>query len=244
MRSGERSVIGEFRELWNQETSAVSAESLDEEPVTFDDLEPQLAAVLDGVEIVIDNYRSLQRLHYGEEPQTIVVIGGNTLSRGLTLEGLVVSYFARSTNAYDTLLQMGRWFGYRRGYQDLPRIWLSEQIEEWFRHLATVEAELRVDVARYEDDEVTPLTFGARIRTHPQLAITSALKMRHARPVQVSYSGRRLQTILFNHEDRDWLLENQAASVDLVRAVRARGIEPENIGPGRWLLPDVDVACD
>ncbi|MGH9174877.1 MAG: Z1 domain-containing protein, partial [Vicinamibacterales bacterium] len=180
LQTHDQSVLADLRALWDRERAAVTAESLGEIPVAFEDLESHLVGVLEELDVVIDNYRSLERLHYRDEPRVVIVIGGNTLSRGLTLEGLVVSYFARATNAYDTLLQMGRWFGYRRGYQDLPRIWISEQLEEWFRHLATVEAELRIDVARYEDDHVTPINFGARIRTHPKLAITSALKMRHA----------------------------------------------------------------
>ena len=67
----------------------------------------------------------------------MIAIGGNTLSRGLTLEGLVVSYFLRVASAYDTLLQMGRWFGYRPGYRDLPRVWMTSDLHEWFIHLAT-----------------------------------------------------------------------------------------------------------
>ena len=110
--------------------------------------------MLDDVEIVIDNYRCTDRRLRSRAG--VVVIGGNTLSRGLTLEGLVASFFVRSAYAYDTLLQMGRWFGYSGGYADLPRIWMTEEIEEWFRHLATVEAEMRVDIDGYEDEDVTP----------------------------------------------------------------------------------------
>lgn len=241
VRAEDSVTLNDLWALWEEESTIVPAESLDEVPVSFEDLEPYLLEVLSELEVVVDNYRTTDRLHYGDDPKVVVVIGGNTLSRGLTLEGLVVSYFARAAGAYDTLLQMGRWFGYRRGYQDLPRIWIGEQLEEWFRHLATVESELRVDVARYEDDHVTPLNFGARIRTHPQLAITSALKMRHARPVKVSYAGRRLQTILFNHRDRGWLLENREAASNLVRGAVASAGDPEDIGLGRWMFSDVRV---
>lgn len=241
VRARDAATLGDLQTQWEDETVAVPAGSLGEKHVSFADLEPYLLDVLDGVEVVVDNYRAVDRLHYGNNSRVVIVIGGNTLSRGLTLEGLVVSYFARAANAYDTLLQMGRWFGYRRGYQDLPRIWISEELEEWFRHLATVEAELRVDAARYEDDHVTPLNFGARIRTHPQLAITSALKMRHARPVKVSYAGRRLQTILFNHRDADWLLANKEAASNLVRSAVTRVGAPEDIGLDRWLFSDLPV---
>ena len=118
----------------------------------------------------------------------IVAVGGNTLSRGLTLEGLSVSFFVRTASAYDTLLQMGRWFGYRNGYADLTRIWMTDEMREWFHHLATVEQEIRYDIERYETDHLTPEQLGPRIRTHPKLAITAAAKMQHARAADASYS--------------------------------------------------------
>src|SRR6185437_6897108 len=78
----------------------------------------------------------------------VVAVGGNSLSRGLTLEGLCVSYFLRNSKAYDTLLQMSRWFGYRDGYGDLCRIWLTDEAEGWFRHVAVATDELKRDFAR------------------------------------------------------------------------------------------------
>jgi hypothetical protein len=155
---------------------------------------------------------------YDDEPLTVIVIGGNTLSRGLTLEGLVSSYFVRSSRAYDTLLQMGRWFGFRKGWQDLPRIWMTGELWDWFTWLATVEEEIRRDVRRYEHERLTPLEFSARIARHPDLAITSALKMRAAVDAHISYARTRQQTILFNHLDADWLAVNLQATRDLVRS--------------------------
>lgn len=240
--AGDRPTLDQLQLQWEDETAAVSAIELDETPVSFEALRDHLIGVLDSLEVVIDNYRSTDRLHYSDEPKVVLVIGGNTLSRGLTLEGLVVSFFIRTARTYDTLLQMGRWFGYRRGYQDLPRIWMTDELEEWFRFLATVEAEIRVDVSRYEREGVTPLSYATRIRTHPQLAITSALKMRHAVPAQVSYAGRRLQTILFDHRDQDWLRVNIDAARALVSRARERIGEPQDLGRGRWLFAGLDVA--
>src|SRR5205823_13309369 len=96
----------------------------------------------------------------------VIVIGGNRLSRGLTLEGLLVSYYVRPARNYDTLMQMGRWFGFRDGYGDLTRIFTTEQLEQWFRDLAMVELEVREDISRYEQERLTPLQFGIRIRSH------------------------------------------------------------------------------
>src|SRR5205085_7867326 len=130
--------------------SAPPQDITDAPPVRYGEIATHIDGVLRDMRVVVDNYRSVDRLIYGSEPEVVVVVGGNTLSRGLTLEGLVVSYFARAANAYDTLLQMGRWFGYRPGYMDLPRIWMTVDLEEEFFFLATVEAEMRTDVELYE----------------------------------------------------------------------------------------------
>ena len=231
-----------LRELWDREsrTPGVTAAEFDLPPVTFDELLRELPAVLADVEVIVDNARSMRRLEYGEEPVTCVVIGGNTLSRGLTLEGLVVSFMVRTLSAYDSVLQAGRFFGYRPGYGDLPRLWMTRELEQDFRDLARVEAEIRADVRRYEMENLTPEEFAVRIPTHPKLAVTSALKMQHAVEGRVSYSGRRLQTIMFAHRDRDWLAGNLQAGRDLVARLRDVGHQPEQL-PGRWLFEGVSA---
>ena len=108
----------------------------------------------------------------------VIAVGGNSLSRGLTLEGLSTSYFLRNAKAYDTLLQMGRWFGYRDGYSDLCRLWLTQEADGWYRHVAEATAELKRDFARMKRRRATPTEFGLRVRTHPDtLIITARNKM-------------------------------------------------------------------
>lgn len=108
----------------------------------------------------------------------VIAVGGNSLSRGLTLEGLCVSYFLRNSKAYDTLLQMGRWFGYRPGYGDLCRLWLTDEAEGWYRHIAEATGELKRDFARMKRRKATPKEFGLRVRTHKDaLLITARNKM-------------------------------------------------------------------
>jgi Z1 domain len=108
----------------------------------------------------------------------VIAVGGNSLSRGITLEGLTVSYFLRNSKAYDTLLQMGRWFGYRDGYQDLCRIWLSPEAEGWYRHITLATTELKRDFRRMRQQRATPREFGLRVRAHPDtLIITARNKM-------------------------------------------------------------------
>jgi Z1 domain len=108
----------------------------------------------------------------------VIAVGGNSLSRGLTLEGLSTSYFLRNARAYDTLLQMGRWFGYRAGYGDLCRLWLTAEGAGWYRHVTEATAELKHDFARMRRRQATPREFGLRVRTHPDtLLITARNKM-------------------------------------------------------------------
>lgn len=217
LASGEGQLLDRLRTQWERETVRVPASHFGLSAVAWDDIAAALPALAAEVAVITDNSRSLERLDFdAANPRVIVAVGGNTLSRGLTLEGLAVSFFVRSASAYDTVLQMGRWFGYRDGYVDLTRIWLTHEMQEWFRHLATVEQEIRYDIARYESAHLTPEQLGVRVRTHPQLAVTAASKMRKAQQANVSYSGRRLQTILFNHRDLEWLQDNIGATRGLL----------------------------
>ncbi|MFF7362391.1 Z1 domain-containing protein [Streptomyces sp. NPDC008125] len=229
----------ELRSLWNEETSRVPAADFGESPVSFDQLAVELPAVLHNCRVIMDNSSSQDRLDYENGPVTAIAVGGNTLSRGLTLEGLSVSYFVRSVSAYDTLLQMGRWFGFRHGYADLPRIWMTDELAEWFRHLATVETEMRRDIDVYMTEAESPLTFAVRLRTHPALRVTAAAKMRDAVTAASSYGGKRLQTHFF-HTDAEWLEGNIRAARDLtaVAVSQAERIEDRRTS-GRYVLRGV-----
>jgi hypothetical protein len=253
LANADAALIAELRTQWEAEIAKVPAEEVGAEAVAFDDVLAQLPGTLtalgdlttvEGSGVVVDNSFSVRRLVYDEDdPRPVVVIGGNTLSRGLTLEGLVVSHFIRTASTYDTLLQMGRWFGFRSGYEDLPRMWMTADLELMFRFLAGVEHEIRLDIARYETEGLTPLQMAVRVRTHPKIAITSALKMRKAVGQKMSFSGQRPQTILFHHRDAEWLNGNLDAGRRLIAAASARGIVPEPRGPSTLLagLPVEDV---
>lgn len=217
----EEGLLWSLEQMWEDEVGRVPAEEFGLESVAWPDVAALLPAVVEDAVVITDNSRSQERLSFDDSnPRVIVAVGGNTLSRGLTLEGLAVSFFVRTASAYDTLLQMGRWFGYRNGYADLTRIWMTDEMREWFHHLATVEQEIRYDIERYETHHVTPEQLGVRIRTHPKLAITAAAKMQGARQADASYSGRRIQTILFNHLDDGWLTGNLEAARSLLKETR------------------------
>ncbi|MFB6726263.1 Z1 domain-containing protein [Kribbella sp. NPDC056345] len=212
---GDADDLEKWRMRWVEESSKVPAEEWDRKSLTFDEVLLHLQSVIDATKVILDNYRSQDRLDYSKGPVVAIAVGGNTLSRGLTLEGLVVSLFVRGATAYDTLLQMGRWFGYRTGYEELPRIWMTSSLAAAFRHLATVEHEMRDDIDRYQRQNLTPLQVAVRIRTHPSLRITA--KMGAAQPAEVSYAGSRLQTRYFFTRDGDWLEKNLEATRALVQ---------------------------
>ncbi len=148
---------------------------------------------------------------------------GNRLSRGLTLEGLLTSYFFRSTAMYDTLMQMGRWFGFRRGYADLTRVYMTSDLSSWFSDLALVEYELRQDIGMYEALNVTPMELGTRILRHPAMLVTSKLKQRFSRTIIIdleqSYSSQVLQTFRFPFDQLDELTELLDANLGRTRSL-------------------------
>ena len=221
LQRGDEALLEALRAQWDNECDRVPACDFGLDPLSWDEIADAVNAVAEVAEVIVDNSRSPERLSFDEDnPRVIVAVGGNTLSRGLTLEGLAVSFFVRTASAYDTLLQMGRWFGYRNGYADMTRIWMTDEMRGWFHHLATVEQEIRYDVERLEVEHLTPEQFGVRIRTHPSLAITSAAKMQNARTAEASYAGRRLQTILFNHRDSEWLADNIKAARTLLTTMQ------------------------
>ncbi len=160
---------------------------------------PQLYMSCAGVTVQTVNRRNGQKLSFDEYPDglRLIAVGGMSLSRGLTLEGLVVSYFYRNSKMYDTLMQMGRWFGYRNGYEKLCRIWMSEDSIEWYRYINDATDELREEIKRYEGTGLTPMDFGLRVRSDiTSLIVTAQNKMRSAesRNCIISLSAKCLET--------------------------------------------------
>ena len=148
----------------------------------------------DGIVVRVLNSDWPDTIDFDAEPNLkAVLIGGNKLSRGVTIEGLLVSYYVRESLYYDTLMQMGRWFGYRGPYVDLTRLYSTELLVSCFHDLATAEEELRRQVARYERDHLTPADFVPQVRTHPLMAVTQKSKMQDAVEVSVNYAGQRIR---------------------------------------------------
>lgn len=198
--------VSGFYDLFHEEMNRAAELYTGSSPApVWPDVSTEIRNVLRTLDVAVDNGSAddEDRLDYtGDKPKTVIVIGGGTLSRGLTLEGLFVSFFCRTSNAYDTLLQMGRWFGYRKGYEDLQRVWVSSRLDSDYRFLATIEADLRSEIDKMTAAHRTPGQIGLRIRQHPgRLEITSKNKMKHTVSVQVDFESFQLQTTRFNSRE-------------------------------------------
>lgn len=161
--------INALYEVWNMEY-------MNSGP-SWMELLPFLNEAAAPVRVVEVNSRSSGSLNYADhvtKGMNVIAVGGFSLSRGLTLEGLMTSYFLRNSMMYDTLMQMGRWFGYRTDYEDLCRVWMPEAAESWYCHIAESIEMLRDELRRMEAAGATPEEFGLKVRSHPDTLIVTA----------------------------------------------------------------------
>ena len=146
---------------------------------------------------------------------SVIVIGGDKLSRGLTLDGLTISYFSRTSSLYDTLMQMGRWFGYRNEFEDLCRIYTTPDLFSWYRHISTAFETLRKEFLEMSRQKLTPKEFGLRVLSHPDLMATNAMKMRHTVALPLTYKGKLTETSTLS-ADKSIIINNYNATEELI----------------------------
>jgi hypothetical protein len=202
-------------EQWNRATN--------EEYVVFEwpEIYKRMKKVVTKINVMEINGNSKDALEYNRYKENglyVIAVGGEKLSRGLTLEGLTISYYYRNTLMYDTLMQMGRWFGFRKGYMDLCRIYTSETIASNFEHLAVAMRELREEFDKMKNSEKTPLEFAIRMLAHPSMTLTSPLKMRTARVSHTLYRKSLQQTRLFGTNE-SFYRNNMNATINLINSI-------------------------
>jgi hypothetical protein len=187
-------------------------------------VQSKLLESISPVSVVEVNSRSAGALNYRDHAESglnVIAVGGFGLSRGLTLEGLSTSYFLRNSMMYDTLMQMGRWFGYRPGYQDLCRVWMTEEAVGWYEHIAGSLEELRDEIREMEQARLRPIDFGLKVRSHPDaLIVTARNKMRSAKrvTVQIGLSNRYIETHTIWRE-KDKVEHNRQAMARIVQSM-------------------------
>lgn len=238
----------QLQELWDNDFLPTTKElvQLGEEPVysqylSWNDVYETLKDVLhDLKDPILVNGSASDILDYEEHRETglkVIAIGGDKLARGLTLEGLTVSYFVRTSKMYDTLMQMGRWFGYRPSYLDVCRLYTSQELVTWFQHVTDASRELREDFELMSASRAIPYEYGMRVESHSTLTVTSPLKMRSAKTLKISYSGAMVQTVSFSKESID---HNFSTLCSLVKALpepdektKVSRIRPNRV-PDNW----------
>lgn len=198
--------------------------------VSWTEVQSALTAATLPIEVRSVNQKSgaasLDYSLYKQNGLRVIAVGGNSLARGLTLEGLCVSYFHRGTQMYDALLQMGRWFGYRPGYEDLFRIWITEESANWYSHVSEATDELRSEIRRMQVSRLKPVDFGLRVRAHPDsLLITARNKMRDSEEIEhlMSISNEGLESTRLLR-DPNVIIGNFKAAQRLVEQVLLAGI--------------------
>lgn len=230
--------IAALRKTW--------ADEFQDEWPDWNEIQSRLLQSIGGAKVVEVNSR-VNDLDYsaaGDRGLTVIAVGGFSLSRGLTLEGLTVSYFLRNSMMYDTLMQMGRWFGYRGGYEKLCRIWMPPQAIGWYAHIAEATEELHEELRRMQRDRATPLQFGLAVRSHPSsLLVTARNKLGSGeKHVKIGLSNGYVETHKLQN-DGEILESNRSAARNFLIALHEEGYDPSKTKcQGGYLLEDVGVA--
>lgn len=180
-------------------------------------------------------------------PTKVVAIGGFKLSRGLTLDGLTVSYFYRRSMMYDTLMQMARWFGYRDGYRDLLRLYTTPDARDWYAHITEATDELKRDLLEMEGTGLEPKDFGIKVRSHEDsLIITAKNKMRTATEIndKVSYANKLKETFFVDRRTEQ--NRRDIKTVERFFADKKANIQRYEVNkngePKFYLIPSVSAA--
>lgn len=244
-----KSIVDELHELWDTDFGPTTVTFADPTLplVPWADIRAALYPAAAKVEVSIINGTARDALEYFGKPNgvSVIAIGGDKLSRGLTLEGLSVSYYLRTSRMYDTLLQMGRWFGYRPGYADLCRLFTTADLQRWYKNITLANEELLLQFDEMALTGGTPEDFGLRVRRSPDgLMITARAKMRNGTAMRLSFSGSISETILFNR-DADTVAGNFSRTEDLIRLVRASCAQrPSPAGNVIWEGVDGNSVAD
>lgn len=239
---GNKELYEELRYIWETDFVPVTEQmslmpgQADAEmtPVSWEMLKPELypavakirvravhgSTLLGGLEP--ENIQAIDYYENRKKGLSIIAVGGNKLSRGLTLEGLTISYFLRASKMYDTLMQMGRWFGYRPGYLDLCRLFTSAELISHYKHITAATEEMRAEFDRMWLLHETPLKYGLKIQAHKGvLTITASNRFRYKKIMYLGFSGELEETWQFNRKGKEIFNHNYSITGDFISKLGA-----------------------
>lgn len=208
--------------LYNSFAEEYEGNSWNGRSATWDEIFSILPESIKDIEIaVVNSARNSSKVDYSKHEKDglrVIAIGGLALSRGLTLEGLCVSYFYRNTATFDVLMQMGRWFGYRDDYGDLCKIFLTEFSYNYYREISESIDQLKKDIRTMGAQGKRPEDYGIRVRNNSEeMGITAANKMRNtkAKIERKSFYGSVFETP-YLHRDLSAIAENISLAKEFV----------------------------
>lgn len=218
-------LLRDLHDTWKEEYA--------DEKYDWQAIQSALYETVAPMHVVEINSNSSDALDYTHATQRVIAIGGYRLSRGLTLEGLMVSYYARNAKAYDTLMQMARWFGYRIGYEQYCRIWMTGQSAEWYSFVAQATQDLIDEVRRMCRAHSTPDQYGLAIRTYPDTLIVTARDKRGAGKEgekSADLDGKAIQVTALDRNPEE-LKYNEQHALALLKLLDAEGYQLDPADP-------------
>lgn len=258
----ENETISEIHRIFDKEFGSNEVDGFKKEKISEEwlDVKDTLLKSVIPIQVkVVNSGVASKNLNYDEyeDGLRLIAIGGLSLARGLTLEGLMTSYFYRNTKMYDTLMQMGRWFGYRDGYADLCRLWTSSESAAWYEHIAIATEELRYEIKKMDSQNKKPIEFGLKVRSAEDapLIITAKNKMRSADQMSLrrTLNGQVVETpILYKNSDKlkennltiqEWLKDNQNYNCSDFSNLKLKKPTLKNVSKQNIvrLLNDIDI---
>ena len=202
--------------------------------LTFSQIWTKLEKELLNTEVIKENsYEDIERrlleIHKKEESKNLIVIGGNVISRGLTIKNLLVNYFGRASKNTDTLYQMGRWFGYRKDYIKISKLWITREAHINMIESAELDAELRNEIKEIQEEEIKKLKKDKDYYIHKEMVIPRILsasnvyptgygKRRNAIKTAYGISNKRIQYSVVKNQ-KSVLINNKNALKELIKSI-------------------------
>lgn len=262
IKSGQGSLLNDLQDLYEADFVPTTEDTIENltysdpkiKPAGWEDISGHILDAVSRIDVRavhgrkktgLLEYHNIEEIDYriyeeADSSLSVIAVGGNKLARGITLEGLSVSYYLRTTRMYDSLMQMGRWFGYRPGYVDLCRLYTTDQLVDWYRHVTMATEEMRDDFDELASRNMQPKDFQLKVRTHPgMLMITSVARMREHEKIRVSFSGKLIQTYSFS-TDQLTVSNNYATFKNLLVGLPQPEIKKSNQGVNGLLWRNIE----